>query len=265
MPWLPGGAGHVLITTRTSGWEEIAARPVEVDVFARPESSRSCASASGGWPRPTLTRWRPNSVTCRWRSPRPPATWPSRACPPPSTWTWCTPAPHGSLIRAGPVLPGTLAGAIQLTTERLAATTLPPPSSPRSARSSHPSPSRSRCSPPPLASCRSRWHCSAADMLTWRQSLDALGRSSLARIDQHSLQMHRLTQAILRDRLAPGQADAIRALAGTILTATIPATRIPRHLARLGGPDAAHPGHRPRRQRRPWLSATWLSRRPGTC
>ena len=40
VPWLPGGTtGNVLITTRTSGWEEIAARPVEVDVFARPESA----------------------------------------------------------------------------------------------------------------------------------------------------------------------------------------------------------------------------------
>jgi len=38
-PWPPGGtAGHVLITTRTTGWAEIADAPVEVDVFARPES-----------------------------------------------------------------------------------------------------------------------------------------------------------------------------------------------------------------------------------
>ena len=35
--WLPGGTGHVLITTREQGWTEIAA-PVEVDVLARPES-----------------------------------------------------------------------------------------------------------------------------------------------------------------------------------------------------------------------------------
>ena len=36
-PWLPGGGGHVLITTRERGWAELAA-PVEVDVLARPES-----------------------------------------------------------------------------------------------------------------------------------------------------------------------------------------------------------------------------------
>ena len=36
-PWLPGGAGHVLITSRARAWAEIAAR-VEVDVLARAES-----------------------------------------------------------------------------------------------------------------------------------------------------------------------------------------------------------------------------------
>ena len=36
-PWLPGGGGHVLITSRERGWDEIAA-PVEVDVLARSES-----------------------------------------------------------------------------------------------------------------------------------------------------------------------------------------------------------------------------------
>ena len=36
-PWLPGGAGHVLITSRAHGWAEVAV-PVEVDVLARGES-----------------------------------------------------------------------------------------------------------------------------------------------------------------------------------------------------------------------------------
>ena len=36
-PWLPGGSGHVLITTRGRGWAEVAA-PVEVDVLDRAES-----------------------------------------------------------------------------------------------------------------------------------------------------------------------------------------------------------------------------------
>ena len=44
----------------------------------------------------------------------------------------------------------------------------------------------------------------AADPLAWRQTLARLARQSLARIDHRGLQMHRLTQAILRDRLTPG-------------------------------------------------------------
>ena len=35
--WLPGGGGHVLITSRERRWAEIAV-PIEVDVLARPES-----------------------------------------------------------------------------------------------------------------------------------------------------------------------------------------------------------------------------------
>ena len=37
MPWLPGGAGHVLITSRAHTWAEVAV-PVEIDVLARMES-----------------------------------------------------------------------------------------------------------------------------------------------------------------------------------------------------------------------------------
>ena len=35
--WLPGGSGHVLVTSREPGWTEIAV-PVEIDMFARTES-----------------------------------------------------------------------------------------------------------------------------------------------------------------------------------------------------------------------------------
>jgi NB-ARC domain-containing protein len=35
--WLPGGAGHVLITSRAGGWDEVAV-PVEMDVLDRDES-----------------------------------------------------------------------------------------------------------------------------------------------------------------------------------------------------------------------------------
>ena len=62
----------------------------------------------------------------------------------------------------------------------------------------------------------------AADPLAWRQTLAHLARQSLARIDQRGLVMHRLTQAILRDRLTPGQAAATRARTEAILAASDP-------------------------------------------
>ena len=69
--------------------------------------------------------------------------------------------------------------------------------------------------PEPLAS-------SAADVLAWRKLLTGLGRNAVARVDQCSAQMHRLTQAVLRDRLGPEPAATTRALAGRVLAANRP-------------------------------------------
>jgi TIR domain/NB-ARC domain len=87
-PWLPGGGGHVLITSRERRWREIAA-PVEVDVLARPESAA-----------PTRTRWPPGWGTCRWLSRRRRGSWPRPACRLPSTWGCWRPGPGGFWRRA---------------------------------------------------------------------------------------------------------------------------------------------------------------------
>jgi hypothetical protein len=62
----------------------------------------------------------------------------------------------------------------------------------------------------------------AADPLAWRQTLAHMSRQSLARIDHRGLQMHRLTQAILRDRLTPARAAATRECTEAILAASDP-------------------------------------------
>jgi hypothetical protein len=62
----------------------------------------------------------------------------------------------------------------------------------------------------------------AADPLAWRQSLGQLTRRSLARVDHRGLVMHRLTQAILRDRLTPARAAAARGHTEAILVASNP-------------------------------------------
>ena len=62
----------------------------------------------------------------------------------------------------------------------------------------------------------------AADPLAWRQTLAHLARQSLARVDRRGLVMHRLTQAILRDRLTAEQAAATRACSEAVLAAADP-------------------------------------------
>jgi hypothetical protein len=95
----------------------------------------------------------------------------------------------------------------------------------------------------------------AADPLAWRQTLAALARHSLARIDQHGLVMHRLTQAILRDRLTPGQAAATRDRIEVILAACDPGdpdhpaswpawARLMPHLLAAGPAGTGSPGLR---------------------
>ena len=58
--------------------------------------------------------------------------------------------------------------------------------------------------------------------VTLGQVISELARQSLARIDQRGLVIHRLTQAILRDRLTGEQAAATRACTEAILAAADP-------------------------------------------
>ena len=118
--WLPGGAGHVLITSRARGWAEVAV-PVEVDVLARAESvailrdrvpGPGASRTRTGWPR----RW----GTCRWRWPRRRGTWPRPARPPRSTWTCWPPGPRSCWTRAGRAsYPRSLAAVTVLAFDRL--------------------------------------------------------------------------------------------------------------------------------------------------
>ena len=60
----------------------------------------------------------------------------------------------------------------------------------------------------------------AADPLTWRQVLARARRSTLVRVDQNGVQMHRLTQAIVRDRLATERTTVLQALAEQVLASS---------------------------------------------
>ena len=62
----------------------------------------------------------------------------------------------------------------------------------------------------------------AADPLGWGRALARVSGQALARVDQQGLLMHRLTQAVIRTRLTPGEADTVRAQAAALLAASHP-------------------------------------------
>jgi hypothetical protein len=64
--------------------------------------------------------------------------------------------------------------------------------------------------------------CLKDDVLAWRVTLGHLARQSLARVDHRGLQMHRLTQAILRDRLSPVKATTARKITEALLVFSNP-------------------------------------------
>jgi hypothetical protein len=68
-PWLPGGGGHVLITSRERAWAEIAA-PVEVDVLARAESVTMLRDRVAGLSEADVDRLAAQLGDLRWPSPR---------------------------------------------------------------------------------------------------------------------------------------------------------------------------------------------------
>ena len=221
--WLPGGGGHVLITSREQGWDEIAA-PVEVDVLARPESVAilqarvtrlSAADAdrlaaelgdlplalaqAAGFMAETGTAAGEYLGLLRTRA--------------------------GQLLAQaapGSSYPGSLAAATQLIVDRLAR------EDPAAAElasvcaflAPEPIPDElftgAASDLPPALAAR------VDDPLAWRQTLAHMTRQSLARIDQRGLQMHRLTQAILRDLLTPALAAAARKRTEAILAASNP-------------------------------------------
>jgi hypothetical protein len=220
--WLPGGNGHVLITSRTRRWAEVAV-PVEVDVLVRSEAvvilrdrvpwlteadANQVAEAMGDLPLGVVQAAGYMADTG-------------------------TPAEvYLSLLktRAGKVMdqgrpssyPQSLAAVTQLAFDRLAAEDPAAADAVAACAFLAPEPvpatwfSRAATElPAPLSRA-------AADLAAWRGVLGRIGGRALARIDHRGLQMHRLTQAILRDRLEPEQAATTRAWAEVILVASQP-------------------------------------------
>jgi hypothetical protein len=220
--WLPGGGGHVLITSREHGWTQIAT-PVEVDVLPRAESveilqgrvsglsdSDAGLLAAGLGDLPLALDQAGGFMAA--------------TAMPAAQYLDLLRTRAGELLAQGVsgAYPQSLAGVTTLIADRLArddpaagalaglCAFLAPEPIPDDLFTSAPG-----LLPGQLAA-------RARDPLAWRQTLARLAAQSLARIDQRGLQMHRLTQAILRDRLTPAHATATRTAAEAILAAADP-------------------------------------------
>jgi hypothetical protein len=221
--WLPGGGGHVLITSRERVWAEIGAL-VDVDVLARAESVAILQDRVTGLGAADADRLAdqlgdlPLAVAQA-------AGFMAETSTPAAQYLDLLRTQAGRLLNQtapGSPYPRSLAAAIRLTADRLDS------DDPAAAQLA------SLCgflAPEPIpedlfvtaaTELPGDLAARAADPLAWRQTLAHLTRHSLARVDQLGLQLHRLTQAILRNRLTRAQAVATRECAEAILAASDP-------------------------------------------
>jgi TIR domain/Tetratricopeptide repeat/NB-ARC domain len=220
--WLPGG-GHVLITSRERRWTQIA-MPVEVDVLARSESVAIFQDRVGG-----LSDGDADELAAQLGD-LPLAIAQAAGF---MAETGTTAAEFLQLLRTGAgqlldladpgsAYPLSLAAATRLIAERLDG------DDPAAAQLASlcaflaPEPVPEDLFTSALGELPAELAARAAGPLAWRQTLAHLARQSLARIDPRGLVMHRLTQAILRDRLTSVQAAAIRERSEAILAASSP-------------------------------------------
>jgi len=222
-PWLPGGGGHVLITSRERAWAEIAA-PVEVDVLARAESvailqnrvtrleaadADRLAAQLGDLPLAVVQA----------------AGFMAETGMAAVVYLDLLQTQAGKLLdqaSPGSSYPRSLAAATRLIADRLDRDdpTAAQLASVCAFLAAEPIPGALFTSAP--GELPGELGARAADPLAWAQTLAHLARQSLGRIDQRGLVMHRLTQAVLRDRLTPEQAAASRECSEAILAAADP-------------------------------------------
>jgi DNA-binding XRE family transcriptional regulator len=221
-PWLPGGAGHVLITSRRRGWDEVAA-PVEVDVLSRAESTELLRRRV-----PRLTETEAGRLAAELGGL-------PLAIAQAAEFIADTGTPAGQYLsllqtRAGPLLdqrapgsyPRSLGAVTGLIADRLAG------DDPAAAELAGlcaflaPEPIPEYLFTGAAGLLPGALPARAADPLAWRQTLASVSGQSLVRVDHRGLQMHRLTQAILRDRLTPARASAARRCTEAVLAASDP-------------------------------------------
>ena len=222
--WLAGGKGHILITSRERNWADIAV-PVDVDVLDRPEAVeilQERVAGLGDTDADQLADQLGDLPLALAQA----AGFIAETGMAAAQYVELLQTQAGRLLNqaaSGSPYPRSLAAATQLIADRLdredtaaaqlagLCAFLAPEPIPEDLFIGAPG------ELPPELSAR------AASPLAWRQTLARLARQSLTRIDQRGLVMHRLTQAILRDRLIPAETAATRQRSETILAASDPA------------------------------------------
>jgi transcriptional regulator with XRE-family HTH domain len=220
--WLPGGTGHVLITSRTRGWAEIAV-PVEVDVLARTDSVAILRDRVSGLPAEDADR------LAEALGDLPLALVQAAAF---MAETGMTEREYTSLLtaRATAILdqgrptsyPRSLTAVTQLAFDRLRG---------QDEAAADVAGICAFLAPEPIPL---KWFTSdparlptavaeiTADPVAWRQLLARISQHALARIGSNGLQMHRCTQAIVRAHLPEAKSRAIQIQAAALLAANSP-------------------------------------------
>jgi tetratricopeptide (TPR) repeat protein len=221
-PWLPGGSGHVLITSRERQWAELAA-PVEVDVLSRSESVAILQARVTGLNTATAAQLAaelgdlPLAIAQA-------GGFMAETGMPAAEYLDLLQTRAGQLLTYG--VPGSyprsLAVVTHLAIDRLAGDDSPAAELANLCAFLAPELIPSELFTDATSSLPANLAERAADPLAWRQTLAHLAKQSLVRVDHRGLQMHRLTQAILRDQLSPEQAAVVRARTGAVLAASHP-------------------------------------------
>jgi len=220
--WLPGGNGHVLITSRTRDWSEIAI-PVEINVLARTESVEILQRRVAGLHEVDA------DLVAEALGDLPLAVAQAAAY---MAATGISAVEYTNLLadRASEILDQgrplsymtSLSAAIQLMIDQLR---VDEPAAAELAElcaflAPEPIPvewftEASSLLPGPLAEI-------VDDPVRWRRVLAQVGSNSLARVDFNGIQMHRLTQAIVRDHILADLVDVLYERVCAILAACAP-------------------------------------------
>ena len=222
VPWLPGGGGHVLITSRERGWAEIAA-PVEVDVLARPESVAILQHRVTGLGAPDADRLAAELGDLPLAIAQAAGFMADTGTPAQEYLSMLRTRAGQLLAYAAPrSYSRSLAAATGLIADGLAIEDAAAAELASLCAFLAPEPIPEDLFTGAASVLPGELAARVADPLAWRQTLARVTRQSLARIDHRGLVMHRLTQAILRDRLTPVQAAAARTCTEAMLAASNP-------------------------------------------